>query len=330
MGKEVLAVCGKEKAYTERMYEYILKSYGEDFEIVLFTDEDDFEVYVSNNPVDVVIAEENFCVESSNVTTKIVLSEEPGRKEAVYKYMSCDRILNEVMAICAAGKKAARVKKQREGKSVIGIYTPIKRSFQTTFAITLGQILAKNHKVLYLNFESYSGFECLTRGNCQKDVMDLVYFSECSDGDFMYRLNSMKDHIGNLDYIYPIKSFLSYSEVSKEQWQRLINNILEKTDYEIIILDLSEQVNGLLNILKMCTNIYTITDSERIASAKVAQYENLLRLNSFEDVLEKTENIEIPKFREIPTDFTMLPYSELADYIKRMIDYDYNGIANDT
>ena len=42
---------------------------------------------------------------------------------------------------------------------IIGIFSPLGRCLKTSFALTLGQILAKERAVLYLNMEEYSGFE---------------------------------------------------------------------------------------------------------------------------------------------------------------------------
>lgn len=325
MGKGYMAVCGKEESYISKMYEYIVTTYGEDFEVVLFTKEELFEEFAKENEVTICIYEEDFYIPAdARVKVKAKLSEDRDREDMIYKYMSCEKILKEVMSMSAAKAVESR-DFNTQGKKLIGVYTPVKRCFQTTFALTLGQILAKTHKVLYLNFESYSGFEMLGKSNGKTDLRDLVYFSECRGDNLQYRINAIKDKIGNLDYISPVKAYIRYSEISKEQWEKLIDNILEKTDYEYLILDLSEAVNGLLSILRKCSRIYTITDSDRMATAKVAQYENLLRESYYEDILDKTENIMLPKFREIPTEFEMLPYCELASYLKKIIDFDWDA-----
>ncbi len=318
--KKVFVIAGKESGYIHRLYEYILSCYSQDFEIVLFTDEEALGKYLKNIHAEILVCEEGFRIkDKENVETFIGLSETPGVHGMVYKYTACDSIMKNIMAICATEKPADPVKKSAS-KALIGVYTPIKRCFQTTFAITLGQILAKSHRVLYLNFESFSGFEILRNRQGGTDLWDLVYFSECEEGNFNYRINSIKEKIGELDYISPVKLFTRYEEVSAKKWERLLNNLLTATDYEYIILDLSECVNGLLNILRKCTKIYTITDPGHIASAKVAQYENLLRTYAYDEVLERTETITIPTFKEIPREFELLTKSELACYIRKMLD----------
>lgn len=321
MEKQTFAVCGKEESYIKKLYEFILKNYGEDFKVVLFTKEDSFEVFMKESPADLILAEETFRIPVKKGIL-ITLCGKPGVKGGVYKYMSSEQIMKEVMAVCADAKSIKGAIDKEEGTKIIGIYTPIKRCFQTTFALTAGQILAKRHKVLYLNLEGYSGFEKLFHTNGKSDLTDLVYFSETGKDSLAYRIESIKEKIGELDYINPINIFSRYRDISREQWERLLDNLSEYTDYEYILLDLSEQVNGLLNILQKCTRIYTITDTERMASAKMAQYENLLRECNLSDVAGKTQNIVLPQFREIPQNFEMLPYSELANYVKKIIKFD--------
>ena len=322
MGKQNIAICGAESAYIKKLFEYIASAYEDSYEISLFTSEETFNEYQEKREPDIIIYEDWFYPFIRNGKVTVALSNEQGKENTVYKYMSCEKIFSEVMAICAATNEAKEDYTSSKGKEVIGIYSPVKRCFQTSFALTLGQILAKNKKVLYLNFESFSGFDSLCRAVEKNDIFDLLYFSECQTQNFSYRVSSMKERIGNLDYISPVKTYMKYAEIHKEQWERLIDNILSKTEYECVILDLSEQVNGLLDVLRKCSVVYTLADDERISCAKVGQYQSLLRSCMYEDVLDKTKNIVVPRFREIPADFEMLPYSELADYIRRVISFD--------
>lgn len=326
MAREYFAVCGYDEVYVRKLYEFFLNRYGKDFEVVLFTDREALMKFVEEKEVSVLLTEEGFMTkDNNNIFHKVTLTEDEKKSKQegnVFKYVACDKIYKEVMAVYAAGTKAREVNENPEEKMVIGVYSPIKRCFQTTFALTTGQIMAKSKKVLYLNFECFSGFDSMMSATSKTDLMDLVYFSECENGNFAFRLEAMKEKIGELDYISPVKAYVKYSEVTKKQWELLVDNLLTKTEYEVIILDLSEQVNGLLDILKKCKRIYTITDDDKIASAKVAQYQNLLRESSYEEILEKTENIKLPKFREIPHNFEMLPHGEMADFVKKMLQYD--------
>jgi len=327
MEKNKLVICDTEEGYARKMYEYMQSKYSDIYEIMLFTNELAFAEYVKENYADFLLLSNNSMrieIPDKHVGQTVVLSDSQDyilEEPAVYKYSSADSIMQEVMSLYATTDKMNTVSGRRKGEKikVIGIYTPIRRSFQTTFALTLGQILAKDSKTLYLNFESFSGFDVLSGKLTKTDLLDLVYFAECAEDSFSYRLNSITESIGNLDYIPPTKVYTRFSEINKDQWLKLIDVISEKTEYEFLILDLSEHVVGLFEILDRCDRIYTITSKERTASAKMAHYENMIREGEYKSILDRTSNIDIPYFREIPSAFEMLPYSELAVHIKNIL-----------
>lgn len=325
-----LAIFGNEKEYVTRLSECLRTVAGKDMEVILFTEEEAFDEYLKDHKVRICLALDNTDLsERKNIENLIALTEEENVPGKINMYMSCNRIYSEAMALCAEKPETVKAPLSSGRKEIIGIYTPIKRSFQTTFAITLGQVLSRKKKVLYLNFESFSGFETLSGRAAAKDLMDLLYFSECGDPNFSMRVDSLKERIGELDYISPAGAFVKFSLVTKEQWIKLIDTIARETDYETVILDLSENVNGLLDILKRCSLVYTITDSDRVATAKVAQYENMLRDSSYRDILLKTENIVVPKLREIPGSFELLTHSELAGFVKKLVNFDTGGDLHD-
>ena len=70
--------------------------------------------------------------------------------------------------------------------------------------------------------------------------------------------------------------------------EELIDIILEKCIYETIILDLGDSVDGLYDILRKCSRIYTLYIEEGAAEAKLIQYEENLRNAGYADVLSRT------------------------------------------
>ncbi|MBP5152890.1 MAG: hypothetical protein ILP13_08270 [Lachnospiraceae bacterium] len=325
MIKNTFVIYDTDEDYSRRLWEYLQGRLKDSHEILLFTDKNALEEYLNTARADVLLSAEPIpeSLRKERVDVFVLLTENRhvGEGEpAVCKYSSADSLLREVMSLCAAGTAAdTGFVRTGDPMEVIGIYSPVKRCFQTTFAITLGQIRAKKNRTLYLNFESFSGFDILEGRKQKTDLMDLLYFSECGTGSFEYRVSSMAEHIGELDYIPPARMYTRYRDVDKCQWLKLIERIRTETCYECLILDLSEQVAGLFEVLRECDRVYSMVGSDGSASAKFAQYEALLSEAGCKEVMDKTTRIELPKFKEIPGDFAMLPYSELADYIKKML-----------
>ena len=79
-----------------------------------------------------------------------------------------------------------------------------------------------------------------------------------------------------------------FREVTKEEWNQLLDLILEKSIYKVIILDLGDTVDGLYDLLGRCSKVYTPYIEEGAAKAKLNQYEENLRSAGYGEILKKT------------------------------------------
>ena len=78
------------------------------------------------------------------------------------------------------------------------------------------------------------------------------------------------------------------SIMTKEEWNQLLDLILEKSIYKVIILDLGDTVDGLYDLLGRCSKVYTPYIEEGAAKAKLNQYEENLRSAGYGEILKKT------------------------------------------
>ena len=82
--------------------------------------------------------------------------------------------------------------------------------------------------------------------------------------------------------------------VRAEQWIKLIQTIAEKSDYEVVVLDLGDQMQGLFEILSLCDRIYMLMKPDGIAMAKTEMFEKNLMLSAKENVLQKIIKCRLP------------------------------------
>ena len=86
-----------------------------------------------------------------------------------------------------------------------------------------------------------------------------------------------------------------------------------------MILDLSDIVTDLWDMLRHCERIYTISRDDGLAMAKIDQYEKALEYMNYSDINVRTTKWKLPVFRELPAHFEELTYGELAKYIKKQV-----------
>ncbi|MBP5282610.1 MAG: hypothetical protein J6Z22_08945, partial [Lachnospiraceae bacterium] len=148
-----------------------------------------------------------------------------------------------------------------------------------------------------------------------RDLADLLYFLNAEKDKFSLRLQSMVKQIGTLDYVPPMKFGQNLLGITIKEWGEFFQKLQTLGEYEFIIMDLSECMQGLFDIMRMCHRVYTITLEDRAANWKLTQYESLLEQYSYEDVLEKTRKCNLPKIRRLPSGLEYYDRGELADYV---------------
>ena len=291
-----ICICDSEVSYGEHLVEYLRQEGRLARDIYLYTSREMF--LEKETPLTtrlLVIAQSQYSEEivKAGFDEVLVLNESGTymeKPENMSKYQSVEHICDRIRELCAAQEEALPGG-VRHGKpmKLIGIYSPVTRCLQTTFALCMGQLLSEQASALYLNFEN-----------------------DCAREKLSGQLQYMTEKIGNLDFLPPMESYILLRAVRAEQWLELLQTIEKVTDYEYCILDLSEHMDGVLEVLRQCDYVFTITREDGFAAAKMAQYEALLKSTQYEDIFMKTRRCRLPVFRELPGNLSMLTHGELA------------------
>ena len=348
MTHKIMAICDMEEGYAFRMAEYLLEKVRLPYTLHLFTAVEELEKFAGREEIEVLLIAESAwrllkeeCVKTQ-VTQMFILQEsgeppqalipqgggEPAGEDmrCISKYQSPELVVREMLNVIAdGGGWKAYPKSTETNAKMIGIYSPVKRCLQTSFALSLGQFLAKKHKTMYLNFEMYSGLGELLRREYQTDMLDVMYYFQSAREKLALRLPTIIQNAGGLDYIPPMQYSLGIREVPGKQWLELCRDIAAIGEYKYMILDLDDGIDGLFDLLKSCHKIYTITREDPFAQAKLRQYERMLQQGELEEISEKTVKCRFPIFQELPDSLDMMTHGELAGYVRSIIKEDLYG-----
>ncbi len=347
MKQKIFAICDMEEAYALRMAEYMLEKIRLPYALHLFTKVEELEKFMEEEEIAILLIAESALellraeYVREQVMQMFILQENdmcesgPPKREqqgddrpALYisKFQSPETIV-AMLIESAEGLSDWRRTGEATGTEVklIGIYSPVKRCLQTTFALTMGQMLSKEHRVLYFNFECYSGFGQLLGREFLADVTDVMYYFRCDKEKLALHLPAIIQNINGLDYVPPMQSQTELWETDGRQWLELCRNIASIGEYEYIILDLDDGMSGLFDLLKECYKIYTITRDDSFAVAKLNQYEQILKFYELEEVAERTVKCRFPIFKEVPVNLELMTHGELAGYVKAIIREDLYG-----
>ncbi len=331
MKKNIFAVCDLDASYACSLMDYLNGKKTTPFEVQAFTNVESLEAYAKEHVIEVLlISTRAMCNEIRDLPINriIMLSEGEQMPDLddyphVYKYQSSDQLLSEVLEYYAEAHPQPYIYGGSSHKTrIYGVYSPIGRARKTSFALTLGEVLSESHQVLYLNFEEFSGFEELFGAKYRTDISDLIYFSRQKEDGFIYRLNSTVQTFHELHYIPPALSPADIRDVSGQEWLDFLQELSAYGEYEILILDLSEQVDELFQILRACDRIYQPVLEDMISQAKLSQYEKLIGMLDMGDVLEKTRRLKLPVQplqRENGDIVQQLVWGEMGNYVRKLL-----------
>lgn len=327
MNNRLFVLCDREEEYAYLMTEFLKRHKELPWEIHTYTDREQLLKEEKEEIALLVIAESVYTEELKRLRPlRTVILNESGLKgkddvRNVNKYQEAENVLRELLEVYMEimGEQRPWLNARYKTK-FLGIYSPVRRCLQTSFALTLSQMLAEEHRTLYLNFEHYVGITELLPDMQTRDLADMLYFLTAEKEKFKLRFQTMVQQKGKLDYIPPMKSGQNLLSVMSTEWMSLFQKIEEIGEYEYVVLDLSESMQGLFDILRVCTRIFTLTKDDRIARSKLMQYEQVLALYEYEDVLEKTCRCCLPTIRKLPAELEQYTKGELADYVRTQLE----------
>lgn len=333
MGNHIIAICDRDEKYALSLSTSVEEVMNSAYEVVIFTSGEAFVRYSQEKEVDVlIITESSFdstIIDGFEGTLMILRENQNFVQDGailIDRFQSRDNLSKSVkMNVPDYLEEISGKRMKTYHWKVIGIYSPVRRCLQTSFALALGQGLGREKKVLYMNFENFSGFSGWFQREFETDILDLLYFFNCDPEKLKSRIPKTIHKLGNLDVMPPPSAYYDTYERSGEKWIKFFEAIEDATDYEYLILDITDAMQGVLQILEYCDRIYTLIKDDPISKFKVEQYERWMVEHSYSDIIGKSVKFSFPQFSNIPLQPEMLSQCELAEYVRAIIDEDKMG-----
>ncbi len=300
--RNIFAVCDLDVDYAYHFMEYLSKKKNIPFEVRVFTSAVSFQEYVKEHPVELLLISEkamNSEIRQAKIGQILILSDGVSARRyeeypSIYKYQSSNQVIREAL--------------EHYGESGAGPVQSLK--------------LAKKRACLYLNLEAYSGFEYLMERKFEQTLGDLLYYLRLGSDQLVTKMGSMVQSINNLDYLPPVLSMEDIQSTTAEEWIRLFQQIIDYSNYDVIILDLGDSVSQLYQLLEQCTRIYMPIRADPVSQAKIQQFEHTLQVWEKQAVLDRIRKIKPPYHRSTRSGtgyMDDLVWSELGDYVREMI-----------
>lgn len=326
--KRIMAVYDVDPFYADKFAEFANQKEKTPFTAVAFSSLSRLKSYSEQQPIELLLVGDE--VEREEIdqicASQIVCLSETGMTQedgtpVVYKYQPSDHVLREVMACYQAQPEPAKIAAAGIKSTIIGIYSPVNRCGKTGFALTMGQILAKESKTLYISLEENSGFTRLTGTEYQGSLSDLLYYFRQGQYSGM-RLGAVTYSLGNLDYIPPVTYAEDFADVRAEELELLLARIAGDRKYETLILDLGQFGRGVETLLELCDLIYVPVKEDCVSAAKLEEWRRYLEISGRDRLWKRIKTVKLPAAADriqAETWLEQLLWGELGDFVRCML-----------
>lgn len=326
--ERIMAIYDVDPAYGLRFADFVNQKEKAPFTAVAFSSLKKLREFAKAHPIELLLIDRCALKELGGIKARQVVTLVDGEvvelKEecpVVYKYQSGDSIMREVMACYCEQSPEPALAMLGAKASMIGIYSPVNRCLKTSFALTMGQLLSRNERVLYINLEEYSGFSRLISSQYTQDLSDVLYLYRQGAYSWL-KLKAIVYSWGSMDYIPPVRYAEDLSQVSPEDLAMLLDRIALESGYEKILVDVGQMGIGALPILENCDIVYMPVKDDCISAAKVEEFEEYLAEAGTKGLRERIHKLKLPyhnSFGRRETYLEQLLWGELGDYVRRLL-----------
>lgn len=297
--KRIMGVYDVDPFYADRFAEFANQKETIPFTAVAFTSVARLKEYASQQPLELLLVGDEVDeaeLEGVKAGQIVRLSETGMAKDGssvVYKYQSTDSVLREVMACYQVQERPMPFVMTGIRSRIIGVYSPIGRCGKTSFALTLGQVLAREDKVLYLSLETCSGLSRLMCTEHNKTLADLV---DCfRHGSYNHlRLGSMVYNWGGLDYVPPVAYLEDLADIQGMELAGLISRIAGEGIYSAIVVDFGHFYDDVEQLLNLCSVIYVPTKEDVVSAARLEEWKAYLEVSGRMELWDRVRMLKLP------------------------------------
>lgn len=296
MSGKNLVICDAETEYASRLAEYLGGKRDLSLQVKICESPEQALAIKRDAKIDILLADENMKftdgvldgIPEVMYLSALETSVPTDQKSRIFRYQPADTIYTCLIdGLTASGTGDLwTVRKKRRGQ-LIGYYSPVHRLGQTSRAIKNGIQLARKSNVLYLNMEAYAGIGGHFAEEKERNLSMLLYYAKQETGNPGLLITTLVQQMSGMDYIPPVTYPEDLKTVTADEWLWLLREILERSIYDVLILDIGDGVQGIFEILQSCDQVYMMTSADRMAVAKLCQYEETLCRHGYGSLWER-------------------------------------------
>ncbi|QSX04845.1 hypothetical protein JYG23_09025 [Sedimentibacter sp. zth1] len=287
-----IAMIDSDKVYANRFFECMNNNFSDKVEIHIFSNEESFKNNEKNKEYEVLLLQEHMLENLEDINKDVVfinlvdtLSKKEAGQNQIYKYQKISLIYKEILNYYS--EKYTIIKTNLTNNIATRVITFMScdsSSGTSTLASSFSIKLSKNFKVLYLDLQSFPTVKCFFEAEGKFNLSDIIYAIKSNNVDISTRIEStVKRDKSDVYFISSCKNSLERNEVTKENIEILINNVLKYINYDYIVIDIDYQINPTCN--------YLLDISDNIIFSKIPTEQCNTKFSSIVNSINLIQNI---------------------------------------
>lgn len=345
--EKIMAILVEESAYAERLAAYTNLCSATSLTVVPFVSAREFLTFLEKKPVQILLAdagqldalqkEEAQTGSTLRAGRLIGLSAGDGAEgeeaesledsllacdAVINKYQPADALLRAVMENCQ-DLRIRRFLSERRNARLIGIYSPVGRCGKTSLALTLCRFLSRRERVLYLNFETFSGIQQFTQSSSGTTLSDALYHLKQGSLNEQ-RICTLVRTFSGIEYIPPIQFADDVQAASEGELAELIETIFQESGYRTIVADIGFFSESAGSLLELCKEILMPVLEDPLSKAKITEFETYIELSGKTALREKLHKIMVPNsnLAQVGENYVdLLLYGPIGDLVRELYAY---------
>lgn len=338
MGKYKIALCDKDEFYCRRFAEYMIKYKPQEMELAVYSDagqfvgtngEEEYDLVLAGSGFESVFGEKqkaNVLLLTDGYAAQVAeppMWEEGTRpaRRTVCKYQPMEQVLHEMYALLGREADGTSKKMAAGGLEIIGVCSPCGHEMQMMFSALYAVQMGKEKKVLYLNFQEFSGFLEVFGMAGERDMGDVVirlrneslspeYFWQC-----VYEMSG-------ISVLLPFENPENIRQTGRKELEGLLEFVEKYTDFEMAVIDFGVGMDDLAACMGLCGTVFKLCRDGFYDRCRDNVLTEWLTKSGEEALLGKMQTIYVPyhaKNIRGGNVIEQLQWSGFGDFVRKII-----------
>ncbi len=297
-----LAIYDRETEYANHLMDYI-KRKQKKLTVRVFTNPDSLREYSEQNPIQILLINENMPVEEirqDNIENICILSEDNDSSEktdypTIYKFQSAENLMKELFSYYPPLEVQKRsINSLEYTTEIISVFSICEGAGRSVFSFSLAKQYAALKKTLYVNLDIIQVLPEFLGHKADKDLSEFIYFLKQNPTDLISKMNSIILKRNNLDYIEGVSFGPDLHELTADDINLWLREIIRNTDYEAVVFDVGCFFHAMLELFRNTGKLLLLLGENSWEQARYNNFINQLDWAGYEDITEKITAVPLP------------------------------------